>query len=76
MIFILTTQVFKFGEATMSQIILGLLIFPLVLLGQNGPQIQFNQEQFDFGEISRGDIVEHIFKFTNVGGDTLQILNV
>ena len=29
--------------------------------------IAFEEESFDFGEISQGDIVEHLFKFTNTG---------
>lgn len=66
----------KFSEAIISQIILNLLISPLILLGQNGPRIQFDHELFDFGEISRGETAEHVFKFVNVGEDTLRIINV
>jgi len=69
-------QILKLSEAIILQIILSLLIFPFILLGQNGPQIQFDQEQFDYGEISRGETAEHIFKFANIGGDTLRIFNV
>ena len=69
-------RILKYGEVTFSQIVLNLLIFPLILLGQNGPRIQFDQELFDLGEISIGDTAEHVFKFTNVGDDTLRIINV
>lgn len=31
------------------------------------PEIKFNEMEFDFGTINEGDIVNHIFKFTNVG---------
>lgn len=29
--------------------------------------ISFEEESFDFGQINEGDIVEHLFKFTNTG---------
>lgn len=39
-------------------------------------RIEFKERDFDFGEIAQEDQVIHIFKFKNVGGDTLIINNV
>lgn len=40
------------------------------------PQIQFNLESHDFGQIEQGTVIDFTFEFTNSGGDTLNILNV
>jgi len=40
--------------------------------GQN-PEIKFNEMEFDFGTINEGEIVNHVFKFTNVGKAPLLI---
>ena len=37
---------------------------------------KFNEENFDFGDITQGQQVEHIFKFTNTGVKPLVISNV
>lgn len=34
---------------------------------------EFEESQFDFGEIQQGDVVEHTFKFTNTGEAPLVI---
>lgn len=31
------------------------------------PNFEFTEERYDFGTIKEGDIVEHVFKFKNVG---------
>ena len=41
-----------------------------------GPQIQFETDKFDFGTIKQGDIVDHTFKFKNVGTQPLVISNI
>ncbi|MFD2785182.1 DUF1573 domain-containing protein [Hymenobacter rubripertinctus] len=41
-----------------------------------GPQIQFEEMKFDFGAIHTGDIVDHTFKFKNVGTQPLVISNI
>ncbi|MEM9858907.1 MAG: DUF1573 domain-containing protein [Bacteroidota bacterium] len=41
-----------------------------------GAVITFEEEKFDFGDISQGDKVEHIFKFENTGNEALIITNV
>lgn len=37
---------------------------------------KFNEKKFDFGDITQGQKVEHIFKFTNAGVKPLVISNV
>lgn len=39
------------------------------------PTIQFGEELHDFGTIKDGDVVEHVFKFTNTGEAPLIISN-
>ncbi|WP_426492549.1 DUF1573 domain-containing protein [Hymenobacter sp. 102] len=41
-----------------------------------GPQIQFEEMKYDFGTIHTGDVVEHTFKFKNVGTQPLIISNI
>ena len=41
----------------------------------NVPKITFEEDQFDFGTIKEGDVVEHTFKFTNTGKTALLINN-
>lgn len=40
------------------------------------PKFEFEEMNWDFGEINEGDRVEHTFKFKNVGNDDLVISNV
>ena len=52
----------------------------VVVLAQDsditGPRLTVDSIRYDFGEISEGDVVEHVFVFTNTGDDTLEIANV
>lgn len=41
----------------------------------NGPEITFEEENHDFGDITQGDVVEHVFKFENTGKAPLIISN-
>ncbi len=41
----------------------------------NVAKMTFEEEVFDFGEVNQGDIVEHVFKFTNTGKIPLLISN-
>lgn len=41
-----------------------------------GPKIQFAESSFDFGTVAQGTAVKHVFKFKNVGTDTLRIEKV
>ena len=41
-----------------------------------GPRITFKETTHDFGEITQGDQVEHVFKFENTGTTPLILTNV
>lgn len=38
--------------------------------------ISFEELIHDFGDITQGDVVKHVFKFKNTGDDTLRLSNV
>ena len=40
---------------------------------EDAAKIEFEEEVFDFGEIMEGDVVEHVFKFSNTGKNPLII---
>ncbi len=42
----------------------------------DGPQIKILEDKYDFGTIKQGDIVDHVFKFKNVGTKPLVISNI
>jgi hypothetical protein len=42
----------------------------------NGPALAFEESEFNFGDISQGDVVEHTFKFKNSGTQPLVIERV
>lgn len=37
------------------------------------PEMKFEEEVFDFGKITQGEVVSHDFKFTNIGNSSLII---
>ena len=41
-----------------------------------GPKISFTEKSYDFGEITQGEKVEHIFEFENVGNEPLILSDV
>lgn len=41
-----------------------------------GPQIQFEETKYEFGAVKTGDVVDHTFKFKNVGTQPLVISNI
>ncbi|HMP98220.1 MAG TPA: DUF1573 domain-containing protein [Cyclobacteriaceae bacterium] len=41
-----------------------------------GPFMKFEKTSHDFGDISHGDKVTHIFKFTNTGNEPVIITNI
>jgi hypothetical protein len=43
---------------------------------ENDPVITFDESSKDFGDITQGDKVEHVFKFENTGKSPLVISNV
>jgi hypothetical protein len=42
-------------------------------VSKHAPQIKFDQEEFNFGELAEGTLAGHVFKFKNTGNDTLHI---
>jgi hypothetical protein len=42
---------------------------------EDAPVITFTEKEFDFGTIKEGDVVTHVFKFTNTGKTPLVIQN-
>ncbi|GHA59999.1 DUF1573 domain-containing protein [Pontibacter akesuensis] len=43
---------------------------------KNGPAITFEETEYNFGDISQGDVVEHTFNFKNTGTQPLVIERV
>ncbi len=43
---------------------------------QDGAAITFAESSHDFGDITQGDVVEHVFKFENTGNEPLILSNV
>ncbi len=43
---------------------------------QSGPKITFAEPAHDFGDITQGDVVTHVFKYENTGNEALVISNV
>ena len=41
-----------------------------------GPQIQFEEMKYDFGNVKQGEVVKHVFKFKNTGTQPLIISNI
>jgi hypothetical protein len=42
-----------------------------VMAQTKGPAISFKEVYYDFGDIKQGEVVEHVFEFTNSGDSTL-----
>ena len=42
----------------------------------NGPKIVFSEEKHEFGDIIQGDVIEHIFEFSNGGNSPLILQDV
>lgn len=49
-------------------------LFPLMAWAE--PAIEFTAEQYDFGSVAQGGILEHVFEFRNAGTDDLIIKGV
>ena len=43
---------------------------------ERAPRIVFDSQTKDFGKVIEGQPLKHVFRFTNKGNATLQILNV
>jgi hypothetical protein len=42
-------------------------------LDRQGPRIQFGATNYDFGKIKAGELVKHVYTFTNTGDEPLEI---
>ena len=42
----------------------------------NPTEISFDEMEYDFGSVSEGDQVKHVFKFKNTGNQNLVLINV
>ncbi len=51
-----------------------LLLFPAISYSQSS--IVFNIGNYDFGTVTKGDMIEHTFDFTNAGNEELIIENL
>jgi hypothetical protein len=43
---------------------------------KQAPHIKFDLEEYNFGKVNEGTLVKHIFRFKNIGGDTLRIKRI
>jgi hypothetical protein len=62
-------------------IIILILILQTSLIAQNSTpksnaSLEFEEEHYDFGEVSNDTVLTHVFKFENTGTDTLFIQSV
>ena len=53
-----------------------LVISTTMLLGEKTPKIKFGHESWDFGRVNQGEMLTHVFPFSNEGDDTLHINRV
>lgn len=53
-----------------------LLISSRALLGGKAPKMIFEHESWDFGRVNQGEMLTHVFPFSNKGDDTLLINRV
>ena len=56
---------------TVSQI-----AFACAIDSVSGPKIEFDESEFDFGDLHQGEKAEHIFQFRNAGNQPVVIENV
>jgi hypothetical protein len=55
-------------------ITIALLMIPVSVMAE--PSLVFNEESFNAGKVKQGDVVEHLFEFTNKGTSELIIEKV
>jgi len=53
-----------------------LLISTSMLLGEKAPKMIFEHESWDFGRVNQGEMLTHVFSFSNEGNDALHINKV
>ncbi|MEN8223060.1 MAG: DUF1573 domain-containing protein [Acidobacteriota bacterium] len=60
----------------MKSIFISLIIMVVAMAVYAGPEITFEKEKIDFGEITSGKVVDLEYTFENTGDDTLIIKNI
>ncbi len=63
----------RFGFVAFAM--LGAAFFP-VHAQEKAPQIVFDNQTKDFGKVTEGELLKHVFRFTNKGNATLEIIKV
>ncbi len=53
-----------------------LLGFFMLGAAENPPAIVFDSPAKDFGKVTEGEVLKHVFTFSNQGGSMLEILKV
>lgn len=60
----------------MRRVLIALLMSALALMVVAGPEITFEKQKIDFGEITSGKVLDLEYVFTNTGDETLIIKNI
>jgi hypothetical protein len=55
-------------------IIIFLSFFPISASAE--PKLRFSEEEFDFGFVKEGEVLQHEFTIYNDGNESLEIINV
>jgi len=64
-------------SATVTALLISAVLFSGSRLGGGqGARIEFKHESKDFGEVNRGEILKHVFRFKNSGDETLLVRRV
>ena len=63
-------------KKTLLFVVAVLMTFTVYSQDQKGPVIEFQVKEKDFGTITQGEKVEHVFSFKNTGDSPLKIQNV
>ncbi len=60
----------------MKKLFLGVICAMMAIGAFAQGEFKFEEESYDFGQITEGDKAEHVFKFKNVGNEPIMISNV
>jgi hypothetical protein len=70
------TGLFKTRSLTILFLLLFMVLSCKFLLSQDGPQIKFHENSWDFGKMKEGEVKTHEFVFENTGNSPLIIQRV
>lgn len=57
-------------------VLIMIFLTALTSLAEKGPRIKFKETSFNFGQVKQGQVLTHVFEFTNEGNETLVIEKV